>query len=108
MAFNGYVMGREPNSYKPLFLAGDFNNFMGYANKELDKKWEEGVVETDETARGEIYKTIQKQLIEDMVVYPIAYPNSIVAVNKKYGGTEEAKPVPIFMFRDLSKLYITE
>ncbi len=108
LAFNGYVMGREPNSYKPLFLAGDFNNFMGYVNKELDKKWEEGVVETDETARGEIYKTIQKQLIEDMVVYPIAYPNSIVAVNKKYGGTEEAKPVPIFMFRDLSKLYITE
>jgi len=43
-----------------------------------------------------------------MVVYPIAYPNSIVAVNKKYGGIEEAKPAPIFMFRDLSKLYIME
>jgi peptide/nickel transport system substrate-binding protein len=108
LAFNGYVMGVEPNGYKPLFLEKDFNNFMGYVNKELDKKWEEGIVETDEAKRGEIYKTIQKQLIDDMVVYPIAYPNSIVAVNKKYGGIEEAKPVPIFMFRDLSKLYITE
>ncbi len=108
LAFNGYVMGVEPNGYKPLFRTGDFNNFMGYANEELDAAWEEGVVEIDEAKRGEIYQTIQKQLIEDMVVYPIAYPNSIVAVSKKYGGIEEAKPVPIFMFRDLSKLYIME
>ncbi|HAE92858.1 MAG TPA: ABC transporter substrate-binding protein [Tissierella sp.] len=108
LAFNGYVMGVEPNGYKPLFKEKDYNNFMGYVNKELDKKWEEGVIETDKAKRAEIYKTIQKQLIEDMVVYPIAYPNSIVAVNKKYGGIEEAKPAPIFMFRDLSKLYIME
>lgn len=108
LAFNGFVMGSEPNGYKPLFLEGNMNNFMGYVNKEMDETWEKGVVETDEVKRAEIYKTIQKQLIDDMVVYPIAYPNSIVAVSKQYGGIEEAKPVPIFMFRDLSKLYIME
>lgn len=108
LAFNGYVMGLEPNGYKPLFLKGNSNNFMGYENPELDKKWEEGVVETDEAKRKEIYEEIQKEIIDDMVVYPIAYPKSIVAVNKKYGGIDEAKLVPIYMFRDLSKLYITE
>ena len=106
LAFNGFVMGMEPNGYKPLFLEGNMNNFMGYVNKNLDTTWESGVVETDESKRSEIYQSIQKQLIDDMVVYPIAYPMSIVAVNNKIGGVEEAIPSPIFMFRDLSKLYI--
>ena len=106
LAFNGYVMGVEPNGYKALFRTGDFNNFMGYVNGELDAKWEAGVVETDETKRTEIYETIQKKLMDDMVVYPIAYPNSIVAISSQFGGIEEATPAPIFMFRDLSKLYI--
>lgn len=108
LAFNGFVMGMEPNGYKPLFLEGNMNNFMGYVNKNLDTTWESGVVETDESKRSEIYQSIQKQLIDDMVVYPIAYPMSIVAVNNKIGGVEEAIPSPIFMFRDLSKLYIME
>ncbi|MSU02667.1 ABC transporter substrate-binding protein [Tissierella pigra] len=106
LAFNGYVMGVEPNGYKPLFRTGDFNNFMAYENQELDAKWEAGVVETDEAKRAEIYESIQKQLMDDMVVYPIAYPNSIVAISSEFGGIEEATPAPIFMFRDLSKLYI--
>jgi peptide/nickel transport system substrate-binding protein len=46
--------------------------------------------------------------MDDMVVYPIAYPKSIVAINKSVRGIDEAKTVPIFMFRDLSKLYIVE
>ncbi|MDR7857468.1 ABC transporter substrate-binding protein [Tissierella sp.] len=106
LAFNGYVMGVEPNGYKPLFLTGNMNNFMGYSNTELDAKWEAGVVETDEAKRSEIYEGIQKELMDDMVVYPIAYPNSIVAISSQFGGIEEATPAPIFMFRDLSKLYM--
>ena len=35
--------------------------------------------------RAEIYEKIQKQIIDDMVVYPIAYPNSIVAVRSNLG-----------------------
>lgn len=108
LAFNGYVMGIEPNGYKALFTEGSMNNFMGYVNKDLDTIWEQGVTQTDETKREELYKTIQKQLIDDMVVYPIVYPNSIIAVGQKIGGIEEAKLVPIFMFKDLSKLYMVE
>lgn len=108
LAYNGFVMGSEPNLYFPLFAAGNMNNFMKYENAELDKVWASGAVEPDETKRAEIYKNIQVELMDDMVVYPIAYPKSIVAINKSIGGIEEAKTVPIFMFRDLSKLYIVE
>lgn len=108
LAFNGYVMGSEPNLYKALFATGNMNNFMKYENAELDKKWNAGAIETDETKRSEIYKEIQVELLDDMVLYPIAYPKSIVAISKSVGGIEEATPVPIFMFRDLSKLYLVE
>lgn len=108
LAYNGYVMGLEPNGYRPLFMTGNMNNFMKYSNTEVDDMWAKGVVETDPTKRQEIYEKIQEQIMEDMVLYPIAYPKSIVAMNKSFGGTEEAQPAPIFMFRDLSKLYMFE
>lgn len=106
LCFNGYVMGSEPDAYKSLFMAGQKYNFMNYNNPELDKLWKRGVVTTDRSKRAALYKKIQRQIIEDMVEYPIAYPKSIVVINSKYGGLEEAQPAPIFMFRDLSKLYI--
>jgi len=108
LAFNGYVMGYEPSGYSPLFTAGNPNNFMGYVNEELDKMWDKGVIETDEAKRADIYKTIQREIMDDMVVYPIVYPKSIVAINSKFGGIEEARLVPITMFEDLSKLYLME
>lgn len=108
LAFNGYVMGSDPDSYKSVYMTGNAYNIMQYSNKEVDALWNKGVVETDKSKRGEIYTETQKKVIDDMVTYPIAYPKSIVAISKKYGGVEEAKPVSIFMFRDLSKLYMTE
>ncbi|MBU5677190.1 ABC transporter substrate-binding protein [Alkaliphilus sp. MSJ-5] len=106
LAYNGYVMGSEPDGYKGLFTVGSMNNFMNYENLAMDELWNKAVIEKDEVRRGEIYTNIQEEVIEDMVVYPIAYPKSIVAINAAFGGIEEAKPVPIFMFRDLSKLYM--
>jgi peptide/nickel transport system substrate-binding protein len=108
MAFNGYVMGSEPDVYKSLFKTGQMYNFMGYSNSDIDDVWGKAAIEMDKEKRGELYKTIQQTIVDDMIEYPIAYPKSIVAINKKYGGIEEAKPAPIFMFEDLSKLYMTE
>lgn len=108
LAFNGYVMGIEPSGYSPLFVSGNPNNFMGYVNEDLDQMWDKGIVETDEAKRAEIYETIQREIIDDMVVYPIVYPKSIVAIDGKVGGIEEARLVPISMFEDLSKLYFME
>ncbi|SHJ94334.1 peptide/nickel transport system substrate-binding protein [Clostridium amylolyticum] len=108
LAFNGYVMGSEPDSYRPLFLSGNPNNYGSFSDTKIDELWNKGIVETDKTKRAEIYTNIQKQLAEGLPLYPIAYPKSIIAVDKRIGGVKEAETVPIFMFRDLSKLYFTE
>ena len=108
LSFNGYAMGYEPDGYKQLFTSGQLYNFMNYSNGEIDELFNKGSIEIDEEVRKEIYEKVQQLIIEDMVEYPIAYPKSFVAIHNKYGGIKEAKPVSIFMFRDLSKLYIKE
>lgn len=108
MAFNGYNVGYEPNGYSPLFLSGEPNNFMKYENPELDKLWADGIVETDEAKRQEIYETIQKTLIDDMALYPYVHPKSILVVNSRVGGMEEAIPVSSGFVEDYSKLYIVK
>ena len=108
MAINAYVMGNEPNAYRSMFETGAENNISNYVNKDLDKKWEAANGETDKDKRKELYKEIQQTLSEDLPIYPITYSQSIIAIDKKIGGVKEAKPAPIFMFKDLSKLYLTE
>jgi peptide/nickel transport system substrate-binding protein len=104
LGLNGYVMGNEPNDYAPLFISGNMSNYGGYENKNLDDKFTAALKETDKTKRDEIYKGIQQTLADDMVLYPIAYSKSIVALDKKYDGAKEATPAPIYMFRDVNEL----
>lgn len=104
LGLNGYVMGNEPNDYAPLFLSGNMSNYGGYENKDLDAKFIAALKETDKAKRDEIYKEIQQNLADDMVLYPIAYSKSIVAIDNKYDGTKEATPAPIYMFRDINEL----
>lgn len=108
LAYNGFVMGTEPDSYKALFTSGSPSNFMLYENEELDSLFSMGMVETDEAKRQEIYENIQKIIVDDMALYPLAYPKSIVATNSKYKGIDEAETAPIFMFRNMNKIYIQE
>ncbi|KEJ00618.1 peptide ABC transporter substrate-binding protein [Clostridium botulinum A2B7 92] len=108
LIFNGYVMGSEPDAYKEVFMTGGAFNASRYNNKKLDDLWNKAAIETDKTKREEIYKTIQKELMEDMPLYPICYSNATIAVNKNVGGIKEAKTAPIYMFQDLSKLYMIE
>ncbi len=101
-------MGSEPDAYKEVFMAGGAFNASRYNNKKLDDLWNKAAVETDKTKREKIYKNIQKELMEDMPLYPICYSNATIAVNKSVSGIKEAKTAPIYMFQDLSKLYIIE
>lgn len=108
LAINGYVMGTEPNEYRQVAETTGESNISQYSNKELDELWEKANLETDAKKRDEMYKDLQKSIAKDLPLYPVAYPKSIIAVDKKVGGIKEAKPAPIYMFRDLSKLYLTE
>ncbi|EJO5347812.1 ABC transporter substrate-binding protein [Clostridium botulinum] len=108
LIFNAYVMGSEPDAYKKIFMTNGAFNASRYDNKKLNDLWNKATVETDKTKREEIYKNIQKELMEDMPLYPICYSNATIAVNKNIGGIKEAKTAPIYMFQDLSKLYMIE
>lgn len=106
LSFNGYIMGVEPDAYKSLYLSDAAYNYSHYKNPDLDKLWDQAAVEMDTAKRAEQYKQIQQTIADEMVVYPIAFDKAIIAVDKRYGGLDEARPKPVFMFEDLSKLYL--
>ncbi|MBS4178522.1 ABC transporter substrate-binding protein [Lederbergia citrea] len=108
ISFGGYIMGPEPDVYKTLFQSDAAYNFARYKNAEFDGLWEQAAVETDKEKRAELYKQIQETVAEDVPYLPLAYPKAILAVDKKFGGIEEAKAIPVTMVEDLSKIYEIE
>lgn len=105
LSLGGYIMGSEPDGYKSLFLSNEAYNYAHYKNPQFDALWDKGAIETDSAKRGAIYKQLQQVVATDMTYYPIAYSNAVVAVDKRFGGTQEAEPKPVYMFQDLSKIY---
>ncbi|MDU4843103.1 MAG: ABC transporter substrate-binding protein [Leclercia adecarboxylata] len=101
----GYIMGAEPDGYKSLFMSNEAYNYAHYKNPQFDTLWDKGAVETDAGKRAEIYKQIQQTVANDMTYYPISYTNATIAVDKRFGGTKEAEPKPVYLFQDLSKIY---
>ena len=105
LSLGGYIMGMEPDGYKSLYLSNEAYNYAHYKNPAFDALWNQGATETDKTKRAEIYKQIQQTVANDMAWYPIAYTNAVVAVDKRFAGTKEAEPKPVYMFQDWSKIY---
>lgn len=106
LALSGYIMGVDPSSYQVLFDTNGSSNYTHYSNEKVDALFKQGATEVDGTKREEIYKEIQQTIAEDAPIYPIAYNKAIVAVDSRYGGVEEAILKPIYIFEDLSKLYL--
>ncbi|MFF2885819.1 ABC transporter substrate-binding protein [Paenibacillus sp. NPDC057967] len=105
MSFGGYSMGFEPDAYKVLYLSDAAYNYSHYKNAQFDQMWHEAAVETDAEKRGKLYEQIQELSAEEVSTYPIAYGNTIIAVDSKFGGLDEAVPKSVVLFDDFSKLY---
>jgi len=105
---NGYVMGNDPDGYSSAYMSSGSFNAQCYNNKELDKLWKDGASQSDDVKRKELYGKIQKTIADDAVVYPLYYSKSLIGVDAKFGGIEDAKLVPIYMFEDLSKIYMIQ
>lgn len=103
---NGYIMGGEADGYKLLFQTNAPYNYANYKNSKLDPLWDAAAVTADASERGALYAEIQQGLASDVAVYPISYNFNVVALDKRYGGIEDAKPIPVTMVRDLSKIYL--
>jgi peptide/nickel transport system substrate-binding protein len=48
------------------FKTGESGNFVGYTNPEVDKLIDQGIAETDQAKRAEIYQQLQQILLQDL------------------------------------------
>jgi peptide/nickel transport system substrate-binding protein len=106
LAYAGYIMGYDPDAYRILYQSDADANYTRYKNPAVDALFEKGAGEADTTKRGEDYKQLQQIIAEDAVIYPVAYTKTIVAIDKRFGGIDEAVLKPVVIFEDPSKLYL--
>ncbi|HEY7036863.1 MAG TPA: ABC transporter substrate-binding protein [Thermomicrobiales bacterium] len=66
MAVTGQSAFVDPNQLVSGFKTGDSGNFNGYSNPEVDKLLDQGIAETDQAKRAEIYQQIQQILLQDL------------------------------------------
>lgn len=102
----GYIMGQDPDGYRSLFTSNAAFNFWNYHNEEIDRLFDAGAVEMDETARFAIYEELQQVISESAIIVPVVDNLRIIAVNNRIGGVKEAGLVPIYTFDDWSRLTI--
>ncbi len=98
-----YTLGEEPSLYADIISSGSRSNYSRINDAELDALWTKGNTVSDETERTAVYKEIQQYVNDNMYVYPIAYSKGFYAVDKAYGGFEEAILKTIYY--DYSKIY---
>lgn len=106
LSLGGYIMGTDPTAYEFLYMSDGAHNYSHAQNKELDALWERASTEVDASVREQLYEQIQQKIAKELIVWPIAYTKSVIAVSKNYGGLSEADAAPIVLFRDLSKIYM--
>lgn len=101
---NGYIMGNDPDQYKPLFQSNGTSNYWQYNSKKIDSLFTKGNTESTSKERTKTYKKLQKTINKAATVYPITDNKKILVVNKKYSNVKDARLIPIYTFQDWSKL----
>lgn len=56
----------DPHEIMILFKTGESGNFVGYSNPQVDQLVDQGVAETDQEKRAEIYRQIQQILLDEL------------------------------------------
>jgi peptide/nickel transport system substrate-binding protein len=69
-------------------------NFVGYANPEADRLWEEGTRIYDPARRRALYRRLHAMIHADLPYIFLYYPESLPVVHKRFVGVKEA-PVGI-------------
>lgn len=108
MYLNGYIMGIDPDTFYPVFGTDGGYNYMHYDFTEIDDLFKQGRETSDEAERKAIYEKLQQTLQDEACFYPLVSNKRILVVNKRVGGVEDAKLVPVYTFEDTSKLTLSE
>lgn len=101
---SGLAADVAPRKALERFRSSAGNNFMNYEKPEFDEIYKRAETETNEEAKIQLYKDMQRLLTEDAVAVYIQDPYELVAVNKKIKGYTF---YPIFM-QDMAIIHIDE
>ena len=101
MYFNGYGAFGDPDEVIAGMFDGTWGINLEVSDEQLDL-WKQGRAAVDDSKRAEIYKKLQEKAMEDMSIYPIAYPNYVFATASKLKGADELQTNPVF--EDYTKL----
>ncbi len=82
----GGALGPDPSNLSHRIVTGGMLNLSGYSNPEIDKLFAKGAVTMDQTARGEIYKNIQKIAADDLPYISLSEVISIDAYKDYLSG----------------------
>lgn len=102
----GYIMGNDPDAYGSLFRSNGPFNWFNSNTPGVDELFDRAAVEMDEDARFELYAEVQRLIADDAFFVPVVDNLRVLAVNNRIGGIVEAGLVPIFLFQDMTQLYI--
>lgn len=105
LGLNRYVMGNNPDSYSSEFVTGQADNCSKISNKEIDELFAKASTITNQQQRDAIFKEIQQKLSEQLPIYTISYPDTIIATKKGIEGINEAQLTPMIMFYNFGNLY---
>lgn len=103
MYLGGYVMGIDPDTFAAL-VDSSSDNMLNFDNPEINKLFAAGKAELDPAKRAEIYKQAQKMVSEEALFYPFGTNMRSLVTTARVSGVEDAGLVPIYTFRDFSKL----
>ena len=103
LGLNRYNMGNDPDCYAQEFVTGQADNCSKISNKEIDQLFAKAQTMTNEADRAQIFKEIQQKISEQLPIYTISYPDTVIATKKGIEGIKEAQLAPMIMFNNFGE-----
>lgn len=105
MFISSYNMSNDPNGYRTFFDTKS-NNMFHYNNPKIDELFAKAQVEINQEERRKLYDTVQKEVSNEAIFYPIGSAKTIVLTKDTVASVDNAKLTAVTTFEDFSKLTI--
>ena len=105
-SMGGWGTGTDPSTLKNIYGSGEGRNFGNYSNSEVDRLFDEGEKEFDETKRWAIYARIHEILFEDQPCTWLFFRSSFYGFDKKLRGYNFSPRGPYGVDPGFSSLWV--
>lgn len=97
----------DAENYLALFYSKNFSpagpNYSHYSNKEFDRYYEQSLLETKPEKRYELYRLMDKMLVEDAPIVPLYYDASVVFSHNNITGLP-SNPMNLLVLKTVKKI----